>query len=44
MVHLTGKPERCRTSGRCTCTIGEVFANGYVNTKVMEFVGEGVIT
>ena len=43
MVHLTGKPEKgVGPQDVALAIIGEVFANGYVNNKVMEFVGEGV--
>ncbi len=34
--------EGCRSQDVALAIIGEVFANGYVNNKVMEFVGPGV--
>lgn len=42
-VHLTGAPMKgVGPQDVALAIIGEVFANGYVNNKVMEFVGEGV--
>ncbi len=42
-VYLTGKLERgVGPQDVALAIIGEVFANGYVNNKVMEFVGPGV--
>ncbi len=42
-VHLTGTPVKgVGPQDVALAIIGEVFANGYVNNKVMEFVGEGV--
>lgn len=42
-VHLTGAPIKgVGPQDVALAIIGEVFANGYVNNKVMEFVGEGV--
>ena len=42
-VHLTGTPMKgVGPQDVALAIIGEVFANGYVNNKVMEFVGEGV--
>ena len=42
-VHLTGTPMMgVGPQDVALAIIGEVFANGYVNNKVMEFVGEGV--
>ena len=42
-VHLTGKPEKgVGPQDVALAIIGAVFANGYVNNKVMEFVGDGV--
>lgn len=42
-VYLTGKPEKgVGPQDIALAIIGEVFANGYVNNKVMEFVGDGV--
>ncbi len=42
-VYLTGKPERgVGPQDVALAIIGKVFANGYVNNKVMEFVGPGV--
>ena len=42
-VYLTGKPERgVGPQDVALAIIGAVFANGYVNNKVMEFVGPGV--
>lgn len=42
-VYLTGKPQRgVGPQDIALAIIGEVFANGYVNNKVMEFVGDGV--
>ncbi len=42
-VYLTGKPiEGVGPQDVALAIIGAVFANGYVNNKVMEFVGPGV--
>ncbi|MGN1083878.1 MAG: hydratase, partial [Lachnospiraceae bacterium] len=42
-VHLTGKPVKgVGPQDIALAIIGAVFANGYVNNKVMEFFGEGV--
>jgi aconitase A len=42
-VYLTGKPQKgVGPQDVALAIIGEVFANGYVNNKVMEFVGDGV--
>ena len=42
-VYLTGKPEKgVGPQDIALAIIGAVFANGYVNNKVMEFVGDGV--
>ncbi|MCI9137790.1 MAG: hydratase, partial [Lachnospiraceae bacterium] len=42
-VYLTGKPEQgVGPQDVALAIIGAVFANGYVNNKVMEFVGPGV--
>ena len=42
-VYLTGKPETgVGPQDVALAIIGAVFANGYVNNKVMEFVGPGV--
>ena len=42
-VYLTGKPQKgVGPQDIALAIIGEVFANGYVNNKVMEFVGDGV--
>lgn len=42
-VYLTGKPEKgVGPQDVALAIIGAVFANGYVNNKVMEFVGDGV--
>lgn len=42
-VYLTGKPQRgVGPQDVALAIIGAVFANGYVNNKVMEFVGPGV--
>jgi len=42
-VYLTGKPEPgVGPQDVALAIIGAVFANGYVNNKVMEFVGPGV--
>jgi aconitate hydratase len=42
-VYLTGKPiPGVGPQDVALAIIGEVFANGYVNNKVMEFVGPGV--
>ncbi len=42
-VYLTGKPEKgVGPQDVALAIIGAVFGNGYVNNKVMEFVGPGV--
>ncbi|MCI8705244.1 MAG: hydratase [Lachnospiraceae bacterium] len=42
-VYLSGKPQKgVGPQDVALAIIGEVFANGYVNNKVMEFVGPGV--
>lgn len=42
-VYLTGKPQKgVGPQDIALAIIGAVFANGYVNNKVMEFVGNGV--
>lgn len=42
-VHLTGKPNKGVGPQDVALTIiGEVFKNGYVKNKVMEFVGDGI--
>ena len=42
-VHLTGKPEKgVGPQDIALAIIGAVFGNGYVNNKVMEFVGDGI--
>lgn len=42
-VYLTGKPEKgVGPQDIALAIIGEVFKNGYVNNKVMEFIGDGV--
>lgn len=42
-VYLTGTPQKgVGPQDVALAIIGEVFANGYVNNKVMEFVGDGV--
>ena len=42
-IYLTEKPEKgVGPQDIALAIIGEVFANGYVNNKVMEFVGDGV--
>lgn len=42
-VHLTGKPIKgVGPQDIALAIIGAVFANGYVNNKVMEFMGDGV--
>lgn len=42
-IYLTGKPEKGVGPQDVALTIiGEVFANGYVNNKIMEFVGPGI--
>ncbi len=42
-IHLTGKPERgVGPQDIALAIIGAVFGNGYVNNKVMEFVGDGI--
>lgn len=42
-VYLTGKPAPfVGPQDIALAIIGEVFANGYVNNKVMEFIGDGI--
>ena len=42
-VYLTGKPRKgVGPQDIALAIIGAVFANGYVNNKVMEFVGDGI--
>ena len=42
-VYLTGKPQKgVGPQDIALAIIGAVFANGYVNNKVMEFVGDGI--
>ncbi len=42
-IYLTGTPQKgVGPQDVALAIIGEVFGNGYVNNKVMEFVGEGV--
>ena len=42
-VYLTGKPQRgVGPQDIALAIIGAVFKNGYVNNKVMEFIGDGV--
>ncbi len=42
-VYLTGKPNKgVGPQDVALAIIGAVFANGYVNNKVMEFVGDGI--
>ncbi len=42
-VYLTGEPQKgVGPQDIALAIIGAVFANGYVNNKVMEFVGDGV--
>ncbi len=42
-IYLTGKPQKgVGPQDVALAIIGAVFANGYVNNKVMEFVGDGV--
>lgn len=42
-VYLTGKPQRgVGPQDVALAIIGKVFANGYVNNKIMEFVGDGI--
>lgn len=42
-VYLTGKPRKgVGPQDVALAIIGAVFANGYVNNKVMEFIGDGV--
>ena len=42
-VYLSGKPQKgVGPQDIALAIIGAVFANGYVNNKVMEFVGDGV--
>ncbi len=42
-VHLTGKPKKgVGPQDIALAIIGAVFENGYVNNKVMEFIGDGI--
>lgn len=42
-VYLTGKPRKgVGPQDIALAIIGEVFTNGYVNNKVMEFIGDGI--
>lgn len=42
-VYLTGSPEKgVGPQDVALAIIGAVFANGYVNNKIMEFIGDGV--
>ena len=42
-IYLTGKPRKgVGPQDVALAIIGAVFANGYVNNKVMEFVGDGI--
>lgn len=42
-VYLTGKPQKgVGPQDIALAIIGEVFKNGYVNNKVMEFIGDGI--
>ena len=42
-VYLTGEPQKgVGPQDVALAIIGAVFKNGYVNNKVMEFVGDGV--
>ena len=42
-IHLTGKPEKgVGPQDIALAIIGAVFENGYVNNKVMEFIGAGI--
>ncbi len=42
-VYLTGTPQKgVGPQDIALAIIGEVFANGYVNNKVMEFIGDGI--
>ena len=42
-IHLTGAPVKgVGPQDVALAIIGKVFANGYVNNKVMEFVGDGI--
>ena len=42
-VYMTGKPQPgVGPQDVALAIIGEVFSNGYVNNKVMEFVGDGI--
>lgn len=42
-VYLTGAPQKgVGPQDIALAIIGEVFANGYVNNKVMEFIGDGI--
>ncbi|SFR90426.1 hydratase [Anaeromicropila populeti] len=42
-VYLTGKPQKgVGPQDVALAIIGAVFANGYVNNKVMEFIGDGI--
>ncbi|MFR7511315.1 MAG: aconitase family protein [Muribaculaceae bacterium] len=40
-IYLTGKPQPF-VGPQTLFAIGEVFANGYVKNKVMEFIGDGI--
>ncbi len=42
-IHLTGKPEKgVGPQDIALAIIGAVFENGYVNNKIMEFIGDGI--
>ena len=42
-IYLSGKPQKgVGPQDVALAIIGEVFANGYVNNKIMEFVGPGI--
>jgi aconitate hydratase len=42
-VYLTGEPRKgVGPQDIALAIIGEVFANGYVNNKIMEFIGDGI--
>lgn len=42
-IHLTGKPQKgVGPQDIALAIIGAVFENGYVNNKVMEFIGDGI--
>lgn len=42
-VYLTGTPQKgVGPQDVALAIIGEVFANGYVNNKIMEFIGDGI--